>query len=251
MDTFKDHFSGRARDYTRYRPSYPPALFAWLAGLTGRHDRAWDCGCGNGQAALGLVPHYRQVLATDPSRQQIENAMTHERISYAVAPAEESGLDPASIDLVVVAQALHWFDFERFYAEVRRVVRPGGVLAAISYGEVRLEGAPDLVVSRFYHDLIGPYWPPERRYVDEHYTTIPFPFVEIAVPSLAMTADWNLEHLLGYLGTWSAVKEYEKRQGQNPVALVAAELAAAWGDPEEARRISWPLALRVGRVGAV
>jgi SAM-dependent methyltransferase len=246
--TFKDHFSGRAADYTRYRPSYPPALFAWLAGLTERHDQAWDCGCGSGQAAMGLVPHYRLVVATDPSRQQIDNAVSHERIRYSVAPAEESGLDPASIDLVVVAQALHWFDFARFFAEVRRVTRPGGVLAAISYGEVRLEGSPDLVVSRFYHELIGPYWPPERRYVDEHYTTIPFPFAEIAAPPLAMEMTWNLEHLLGYLGTWSAVKEYERRQGQNPLALIAEELSAAWGDPEEARRISWPLSLRVGRI---
>ncbi|MCM2356941.1 MAG: class I SAM-dependent methyltransferase [Geobacteraceae bacterium] len=247
--TFKDHFSGRAAEYTRYRPTYPPALFAWLAGLTERHDLAWDCGCGNGQAGIALTPYYRLVVATDPSRQQIDNAIPHERISYAVAPAEESGLDPASIDLVVVAQALHWFDFERFYAEVRRVARPGGVLAAISYGEVRVEGAPDRVVSRFYHDLIGPYWPPERRYVDEQYSTIPFPFAGIAAPPFAMETEWNLEHLLGYLGTWSAVREYQRSLGDDPLALIAAELAAAWGDPRQARRISWPLALRVGRIG--
>lgn len=247
---FKDHFSGRATDYTRYRPTYPPSLFAWLASLTEGHDLAWDCGCGNGQAALGLAPHYRLVAATDPSRQQIENAMAHERIRYSVAPAEDSGLDPASIDLIVVAQALHWFDFERFYAEVRRVARPGGVLAAISYGPIRLEGAPDRVVSRFYHDLIGPYWPPERHYVDEQYTTIPFPFAEITAPPFAMEMEWNLEHLLGYLGTWSAVKEYERSVGHNPLALIAEELATAWGDPSQARPISWPLSLRVGRVGA-
>ena len=247
--SFKDHFSGRAAEYTRFRPTYPPGLFAWLAGLTGSHDLAWDCGCGNGQAALELTPYYRLVVATDPSRQQIEKAVPHERIRYAVATAEESGLDPSGIDLAVVAQALHWFDFERFYTEVRRVMRPGGVLAAISYGEVRLEGAPDGVVSRFYHDLIGPYWPAERRYVDEHYTTIPFPFTEIPAPPFAMEMEWNLEHLLGYLRTWSAVKEYELRLGDDPLLLIAKELAEAWGDPLQARRISWPLALRVGRVG--
>jgi len=246
--TFKDHFSGRAAEYTRFRPTYPPALFAWLAGLTDRHDLAWDCGCGNGQAAIGLAPYYRMVVATDPSQQQIENAIPHERIRYAVAQAEESGLDPASIDLVVVAQALHWFDFERFYAEVRRVARPEGILAAISYGEVRVEGEPDRVVSRFYHELIGPYWPPERRYVDENYTTIPFPFAGIAAPLFAMESEWELGHLLGYLGTWSAVKEYERQQGQNPLALIAEELATAWGDPGRARRISWPLSLRVGQI---
>ncbi|BCS52563.1 class I SAM-dependent methyltransferase [Geobacter sp. SVR] len=249
MGTFKDHFSGRAADYTRYRPSYPPALFDWLAGLSERHELAWDCGCGNGQAALGLVPHYRLVLATDPSPQQIENAVPHEQIRYGVASAEQSGLDPASIDLIVVAQALHWFDFGRFYEEVRRVARPGGIVAAISYGEVKVAGAPDAVISRFYHDLIGPYWPPERRYVDECYATIPFPFAEIAAPPFAMEAEWSMEHLLGYLGTWSAVKEYHRQRGHDPLALIAEELAAAWGEPGQLRRISWPLALRVGRVG--
>jgi len=246
---FKDHFSGRSADYTLYRPTYPSELFSWLAGLTDRHDLAWDCGCGSGQAALELVHHYKGVIATDPSRQQIDNAIPHERIRYAVATAEDSGLEPASIDLVVVAQALHWFDFGRFYAEVERVTRPGGVLAAISYGEVRVAGAPDPVVSRFYHDLIGPYWPAERRYVDERYATIPFPFPEITAPPFAMTAEWNLEHLLGYLGTWSAVKEYEKRNGSDPLKMIEAELAAAWGEPGDARRITWPLFLRVGRVG--
>jgi SAM-dependent methyltransferase len=246
--TFKDHFSVRAADYNRYRPTYPPSLFSWLAGLTERHDLAWDCGCGNGQAALGLIPYFSQVMATDPSRQQIENAIAHERISYRVAPAEESGLEQSSLDLVVVAQALHWFDFERFYAEVQRVTVPGGVLAAISYGEVRVEGAPDLVISRFYHDLIGQYWPPERHYVDEHYTSIPFPFTEIAAPALAMEMDWNLEHLVGYLGTWSAVKEYKTKEGVDPLALISGVLAKAWGEPGKERRISWPLAMRVGRI---
>jgi SAM-dependent methyltransferase len=245
---FKDHFSGAAADYTRYRPTYPPGLFAWLAGLTGRHTLAWDCGCGNGQAAIGLAPYYRRIVATDPSLQQIDNALPHERISYRVAAAEESGLDPFSIDLIVVAQALHWFDFDRFYAEVRRVAAPGGVLAAISYGEVMIEGEPGRVVSRFYHDLIGPYWPTERHYVDEHYTTIPFPFTGIDTPTFAMEMDWDLTQLRGYLGTWSAVKEYQRLEGMNPLELIAAELAVAWGDTRQIRRISWPLALRVGRI---
>lgn len=246
--TFKDHFSGRAADYTRYRPTYPAELFSWLAGLTAQHDLAWDCGCGSGQAAIGLADHYRQVIATDPSPQQIDNAVRHERISYAVAPAEASGLAPASIDLIVVAQALHWFDFPRFYAEVRRVARTGGVLAAVSYGEVRVEGAADAVVARFYHELIGPYWPPERRYVDDQYRTIPFPFPRIAPPLLAMEQAWDLDQLLGYLRTWSAVKEYERQRGDDPLALIGAELAAAWGDPQQRRRISWPLSLLAGRV---
>lgn len=247
---FKDHFSGQAAEYTRYRPTYPPELFQWLAGLTTAHDTAWDCGCGNGQAAVALTPYYCQVIATDPSQQQIAQAQPHERIRYNVAPAEASGIVAASVDLIVVAQALHWFDFERFYAEAERVAHPGAVLAAISYGPVRVEGAPDRVVNHFYYDLIAPYWPPERHYVDEGYATIPFPFPEIPSPAFAMEVEWNLAHLTGYLGTWSAVGEYEKRQGHTPLALIADELAAAWGDPRQERRISWPLALRVGRITA-
>lgn len=246
---FKDHFSGRADAYTRYRPLYPPRLFAWLAGLTPGHDLAWDCGCGSGQAAIRLVPHYERVIATDPSRQQIEHALRHERISYAVAPAEESGIAGGTVDLVVVAQALHWFDFERFYREVGRVTRPRGVLAAVSYGPVSVGGAAGKVVDRFYYEIIAPFWPPERRYVDERYATIPFPFPEIPAPAFAMEADWELEQLLGYLGTWSAVKEYERQKGNDPLALIADELGSAWGDPRQQQRIGWPLSLRVGRVG--
>ncbi len=152
---FKDHFSTQADDYIRYRPSYPPELFIWLAAQTEEHETSWDCGCGNGQASVGLAPFYRQVIATDPSLKQIEKARPHERIRYAVATAEESGLADGCADLILVAQALHWFDFERFYTEVRRVARPGGVLAALSYGELQVSGAPDAVVV--------PLLPPDNR----------------------------------------------------------------------------------------
>ena len=245
---FKDHFSVRSDAYTRYRPSYPNELFKWLAGLVEHHELAWDCGCGNGQATQGLVPYFEQIIATDPSRQQIDHAMKHERINYAVAPAEDSGISGNSVDLVLVAQALHWFDFDRFYREVGRVVREGGVLAAVSYGPVSVAGAAGKVIDSFYYELIAPYWPLERHYVDEHYATIPFPFPEIPAPSFAMEAAWGLEHLLGYFSTWSAVGEYEKKLGSNPLALIDKELRAAWGDPLQTRPISWPLALRVGRV---
>lgn len=246
---FKDHFSGKAEAYTRYRPTYPPELFAWLSSLTSSHELAWDCGCGNGQASLGLVPYFARIIATDPSRQQIENAMQHERIDYGVATAEDSGIAGNTVDLVVTAQALHWFDIDRFYDEVRRVARPDAVIAAISYGEVHVEGEPDPLIGHFYHDTIAPYWPPERHYVDEHYTTIPFPFREIAPPPFAMEIQWDLGHLVGYLGTWSAVKEYEKQRGCDPLSLISDELRAAWGNPLKTRRISWPLSLRVGLIG--
>ena len=158
---FKDHFSIGSDAYTRYRPSYPPSLFEWLAGLTSGHDTVWDCGCGNGQAAIGLAPYFLQVIATDSSRQQIEQAQKHERIRYSVASAEDSGIADCSVDLIMVAQALHWFDFELFYREARRVARPDGVIAAISYGPVHVEGAPYKVVNHFYSELLARFWPPE------------------------------------------------------------------------------------------
>jgi ubiquinone/menaquinone biosynthesis C-methylase UbiE len=195
-----------------------------------------------------LTSHFQKVLATDPSRQQIDNATIHKQIEYSVATAEESGLEPKSVDLVLVAQALHWFDFERFYSEVRRVIRPGGILTALSYGELQVAGPPGEVIAHFYHNTIAPYWPPERKYVDEGYASIPFPFPRIAPPHFAMQADWNMEQLLGYLGTWSAIKEYKQLRGQDPRELIHEELRSAWGDTGQLRRISWPLTLLVGTI---
>lgn len=245
---FKDHFSGKAHDYTRYRPTYPPQLFCWLADRVEHHDLAWDCGCGSGQASPGLARHFSRVIATDPSRRQIESAPPCDNVSYAVAAAEDSGINDKSVDLIVAAQALHWFDFERFYAEARRVARPGAVLAAISYGEVQVEGAPHEAVSRFYHGMIAPFWPPERRHVDQGYASIPFPFDRISPPSFVMDANWTLDRLLGYLGTWSAVGEYERLHGSSPLDLITPELADAWGEPCRERKITWPLTVLAGRL---
>ncbi|AMV71616.1 class I SAM-dependent methyltransferase [Desulfuromonas carbonis] len=247
--SFKDHFSSQAAAYRSYRPDYPPLLFAWLAAQCPRHQAAWDCGCGNGQAALGLTPHFATVYASDPSTAQVAEAIPHPAVHYSVASAEDSHLPAAAIDLVVVAQALHWFDFERFYAEVRRVTRPGGVLAAFSYGEVQLGPAFDPIIDHFYHDVVGPYWPPERRHVDAGYRSIPFPFAEITAPFLELQADWDLDHLLGYLGTWSALRGFRRATGDDPLPNLRQSLVQQWGDPAQCRPVRWPLALRVGRVG--
>jgi SAM-dependent methyltransferase len=246
---FKDHFSSQAEAYQRFRPDYPPRLFAWIAAQVGEHRRAWDCGCGNGQAAHGLVPHFDEIIATDPSAEQIARARPHPAIRYFVATAEDSGLATASVDLAVVAQALHWFDFPRFFAEVRRVVRPGGVLAAIAYGEVQLGGVLDQIADHFYRRIVGPYWPPERRHIDEEYDSIPFPFPELEGPELVLTADWDLDHLLGYFSTWSAVKAYRHSGAGDPVPALRQALAQHWGNPQQPRRVRWPLYLRVGRIG--
>jgi SAM-dependent methyltransferase len=247
---FKDHFASVAAHYVRSRPSYPPALFDWLAGQCEARDLAWDCGAGNGQASLELVRHFKRVLATDASASQIGEALPHPRIEYRVAPAEDSGLPDHCADLVVVAQALHWFDLDRFYGEVERVLKPGGLVAAWSYGVLEVEGKEaNALVQRFYHDEVGPYWPPERRHVETAYRELAFPFQSVAAPAFAMSVSWDLEKLLGYFRSWSATAAYVKVHGTDPVAALAPGLRACWGEAEQPRLVNWPLALLVGRPG--
>jgi SAM-dependent methyltransferase len=247
-DSFADHFSSIAPEYATYRPRYPAALFAYLAGLAPRRELAWDCAAGSGQATLDLAPYFRRVIATDASAAQLAAAPAHAQVEYRVAPAEASGLDAASIDLVIVAQALHWLDLDRFYTEVRRVLAPGGVLAVWCYAILRIEPAAiDDAIRRFYSNVVGPYWPPARRLVENGYRMLAFPFDELPAPAFEMVADWTLPQLLGYLGTWSATIRYREAQGHDPVEPLTAELAAQWGRSQRSRRITWPLLLRVGR----
>lgn len=253
MSGFKDHFSSASDRYAAYRPDYPAALFAWLAGLCPRpgtspeRETAWDCATGSGQAALGLAPHFRQVVATDASAEQIRYAEPHPRIDYRVAPAEASGLVEHSIDLVTVAQAAHWFDLPRFYAEVARVLKPVGVLALWGYGRMVLPGKMDTPFQRFYAETVGPYWPPERALIDDAYRGLDFPFTEIEAPAFHIEVAWSLPRLMDYLSTWSAVKRYQNVNGNDPLPVLRAELEPLWGDPETARDLQWPLFMRVGR----
>ena len=244
---FKDYFSGHADEYTRYRPTYPTELFTWLGQRAPAHALAWDCATGSGQAALGLAAQFDAVTATDASPQQIATAHAHPRVRYAVAPAEDSGIAAGSVDLIAVGQALHWFDFSAFYAEAARVLRPGGVLAAWGYGLMQVCPAVDAAVWRLYGPIVGAYWPPERRYVEAQYRTLPFPLNAFAAPEFVMKADWTLAQLIGYLGTWSAVQRYRQELGADPLLLIADELASAWGDADARRCVRWPLFLRVGR----
>jgi len=241
------YFERSPSDYKRYRPTYPASLFSYLASLCGGTDAAWDCGTGNGQAAIGLAGEFRTVVATDASAKQLAEATPHARVEYRVAPAEDSGLAASSIDLVTVAQALHWFDLERFYREVERVAKPGGVVAVWCYSLVRIEPALDRLIERFYYDVVGPYWPKERVHVEAEYRDLPFPFSEVAPPAFAMELVWNLADLVGYVGTWSPVRIFAAERGYDPVEELAPKLAAAWGDAERKRLIRWPLNFRIGR----
>lgn len=242
-----DHFSAVADGYARYRPGYPPALFEWLGGLPARRRLAWDCATGSGQAAGDLAPYFRRVVATDSSPSQIARAEPYPGVEYRVAPAEASGLPAGAVDLITVAQALHWFDLPAFYAEAGRVLAPDGAVAAWCYN--LLDGGPRInaVVGRYYSQVVGEYWPPERRLLEAGYRTVPFPFDEVEPPAFEMSVQWDLDHLVGYLGTWSATERYRRVRGEDPVARIAADLRAAWGDPAQARPVRWPLHLRVGR----
>lgn len=290
--SFPDHFSGHAELYRRYRPTYPAALYRWLgdlvegdgpaggggsAGEGGRPGgggraghgragerapigRAWDCATGNGQAAVGLAPLFRRVVGTDASTGQLAHARSHPRVAYVAALAERTPFPDACVNLVTVAQAVHWFRLDAFWAEVRRVVRPGGVIAVWTYELFSVDPGVDAVIRWFYSEVVGPHWPPERRLVEEGYRTLPFPFDEIggeaglrdrgapAIPEFVMRPRWRREDVLGQVSTWSAVRRYREAHGADPLDRLAPRLAEAWPDPDEGRAVRWPLRLRVGRV---
>ena len=245
---FHDHFSSVANRYADFRPRYPAALFDYLASLVPQGAVVWDCACGNGQATLDLATRFDKVIATDASREQIASAATHPKIEYRAASAEQSGLPDQSIALVSVAQALHWFDFDRFHAEVNRVLVPNGMIAVWAYGINTVAGDDaNQLIKDFYAKTVGPYWPPERKLVEEGYRTIPFPYEEIKPPPLRMEAYWTLDQLLGYFSTWSATNHFIKTTGRNPLEPLAADLKRVWGKVDALRQIVWPLTLRVGR----
>lgn len=246
--SFPDHFSGVSAAYAAFRPGYPDALFDFLAAAAPARDAAWDCGTGSGQAAVGLARHFGRVTATDASDEQIAHAAPDPRITYRVAPADASGLPRGSIDLVTAAQAVHWFDRPRFWAEARRVLRPRGVMAVWTYVLFEIDPAIDAIVRRFYSETVGPFWPPERRITEERYRGIDFPFAEIPVPEFAIERRLTLEQAAGYIRTWSATRGFVERHGRDPVDDLVAELAPAWGDDRTERLARWPLAMRAGRV---
>ena len=245
MVAFKDHFSNQAADYARFRPRYPREMFEYLGMTAPGRKLAWDCATGNGQAAVELAEVFDRVIATDASEKQIANAQPHERVEYRVAPAEESGVESDSIDVIMVAQALHWFDLDGFYAEARRVLKAHGIVAASAYNLLRIEPAIDAIVDRYYHEVVGPFWPPERKLV-ENFSDLPFPFHEIEPPKIEMITHWDLDHLIGCLQTWSSTQRFITATRSDPLEQIINELHRAWGNPQQRRTVIWPLTLRVG-----
>lgn len=243
----KDNFSSQSDLYAKYRPSYPQAFFDYLNSIVPNKQNAWDCGTGNGQVAFELAKTFECVFATDISQSQIDNAMQANNIFYSVQPAEKTNFPNQQFDLMVVAQAIHWFDFEKFYAEVKRTAKSDSVICAVGYGLMEISENIDPLINEFYENVLGYYWDKERRYIDEQYQTIPFPFEEISAPRFAIKRSWALEHLIGYLNTWSAVKHFVQRNKFNPIDDFRERLLHEMGEKNE-QEVRFPLLLRIGKV---
>jgi SAM-dependent methyltransferase len=247
MSAFKDHFSDRAARYAEFRPRYPAALADYLASLAKHPATAWDVGCGSGQMSTLLGDRFERVIATDASEEQVSRAAPHPRVEYIVAPAERVPIADACVDLIVVAQAAHWFDLPAFYMEARRVAKARAAIALITYAITEVEPPVGEVVDRFYHQTLKRWWPLERRHTENLYADLPFPFAEISPPPLTMSVDWSMDQLLGYISTWSAVRALEKGRGDGALRELARDVRERWGD-SPTRRVSWPLGIRVGRM---
>ena len=258
----KDLFSAQSKEYAGSRPTYPRALFEFIVGLVDEKNLAWDCATGNGQAALVLADYFKQVIASDISARQLENARQEKNIKYQIFRAEDTPLKDNSVDLITIAQALHWFDFDRFYSEARRVLsrrkvgktceEGGGIIAAWAYGLHTISPEVDKVTHQLYEDILGDkYWPPERKYVEERYETIPFPFEQILAPEFQIELRWNLSELVNYYRSWSSVQKFIEKNKYDPVREVSSSLQNVWGGKNhvnEKRKVVWPLYVKIGKI---
>jgi SAM-dependent methyltransferase len=242
---FCNRFGCVSHAYSRYRPTYPADLFEWLASIAPSRSVAWDCATGSGQAAVGLAEYFDRIIATDASEEQLRSATPHDRIEYRQAMAERSGIADASIDLITVAQALHWFDIPQFYVECHRALKPFGALTVWTYGPPRIENESiNAILLRFYHEIVGDYWPPERAFVDTQYATLKLPYPELQPPQFEMSISWTLDELLGYLGTWSSTSAYRQATGSDPRELIEPSLRREWPEASRCRKFEMPLTIR-------
>jgi SAM-dependent methyltransferase len=245
---FSDYFSAQSEIYAKYRPTYPDSLFRFLAGCVQEHNVAWDCGTGNGQAAIMLANYFDTVVATEPSENQLLNAVAYPRVEYRCETAEINTIPDGIVDLITVANALHWFDLEKFYKEVRRVLKPNGILAVWAYSIPKIDLETDRILNAFHNETVGEFWAYPNHLVDLEYKTIPFPFATIECPSFLSSRHFLREDLLGYLNTWSAVQKYIRVYNRNPTDDLAPILADVWPDETQIREVTWNLILKVGRV---
>jgi ubiquinone/menaquinone biosynthesis C-methylase UbiE len=244
----KDLFSQQAGAYARFRPGYPRELFEYLSSLAPAHDLAWDCATGNGQAAAGLSPFFKKIIATDISKGQLANAFQNENVEYKLAPAENSGIEVNSVDLITVAQAYHWLDWDAFHKEVSRVGKNNAVVAIWMYNRMPIEDkALEKIYERFYFDITGPYWDAARKYVDENYETVKFNFANPGKKQFYSTVHWDREQFIGYLSSWSAVQKFHEQKGFSAIDLIREELYKIWR-AGEVRQLDFPVFLRYGRV---
>ena len=243
----KDNFSTQSADYAKFRPFYPQELVDYLVSVTENHGSCWDCGTGNGQLALKLAEHFDQVYATDISEKQLINATHQPNIEYSKQPAEWTNFSEHQFDLITVAQAAHWFDHERFNQEVRRVLRPNGIIALIGYGLVQIKGRIGEIIKEFYWNVTHPYWDPERDHIEAAYQTIPFPYDEFPdVPLFEMKKELMLDELVGYISTWSAVQHFIKKNGYTPTERLFENLKVVWNG--KALTVDFPIFTRIGRI---
>lgn len=241
----KDRFGGHASSYAVFRPSYPASLYNFILDHTPGRDAAWDCACGNGQVAKDLSPHFGLVHGTDISRKQLDNAFMAPNIRYSLSSAEKTSFSHDSFDLVAVGQALHWFKLKDFFAEVSRVGKKGSTIAVWGYGLVRINNVLDPIIDDFYVNVIGPYWDPERRLIDDHYNSIEFPFPKILPPAFDFSFDWDIEEFRGYITTWSAVQKFIAQENHNPVDELIGKLTGRWKGKE---KVTFPLFLLLGHI---
>ncbi|WP_424961598.1 class I SAM-dependent methyltransferase [Ekhidna sp.] len=242
----KDNFSTQSLEYAKFRPVYPQELIDYLISLTQSQDNCWDCGTGNGQLAVKLAEHFSKVYATDISEKQLTNATQKSNIEYSKQPAEQTNFPDQHFDLITVAQAAHWFDHDRFNMEVKRVLKPNGVITLIGYGLVQIEGKVGEIIKDFYWNVTHPYWDPERDHIEAAYKTIPFPYKEIEdVPSFEMKKQMRLDDLVGYISTWSAVQHYIKKNDHSPIDKLYKDLKAIWND--KVLEVDFPIFTRIGR----
>lgn len=246
MKSFKDNFSQQAALYQKFRPHYPAELYDFLFGQLNSFDTAWDCGTGNGQVAIQLAQRFNKVYASDISSKQLEHAEQKENIHYLQARAEAVPIPDNSIDLITVAQAIHWFDFKAFYQEVRRVAKPAALLAVWGYGLIMISAEIDPILDLLYNRILGVYWDKERRLIDKHYQSIPFPFDEISTPGFVIRSQWTRKQLLGYLSSWSSLQHYVRELHDSPLPYFEDAIAPYW-KPGEKKEVRFPVFMRLGR----